>query len=268
MLGLSLILAIVIPLAAAFSPRRLWLPALAWSVMPIGLILLDDHTHSSPADDSAGSAIGLAMFFLWLLLLAVIVVLRGAVEAFRSTTEPLPLDHGQQLAAVVPFAILLAVFFMHWLSNRLAGAQPAGLVHLLVAGGGVLLMLVGKSTRIERFIPRRPLRLFAFTAGATVTLLILSFVVRAHLWAQAAREFAGGASYCTLNAHGYKWRPAESWLELSPLVMRDRGRFGIDTHYWLIVRRPEGLRGYEWYWKDDGFFMEQKLHPEAMCVPR
>lgn len=241
MIAFVLIALVLVPTAILFSPRNALIPVSSWSLLPIGVIMLDNRVHRT---DSNG--LGEAILFAWLLLVGSILLLRILVEFVRSVNRgPPAYGRLQQLWSMPPITALLVISGLHWMAtNWFAGFQPAWLAHLILAAIGAAGAWLARGRREHLFIPLQPLTLGAFLTALTLLIFILLFVAQAALYVRAADREASGASYCLLTTDGGSWRPATTWLELSPLVMRDRGRHAVATGAWLVVRRADGLLGY------------------------
>lgn len=164
----------------------------------------------------------------------------------------------------LPIGLLVAVLGMHWLSNRLAGATPAGLVHVGVAAvgrGAALALWFGRSW--GRVAPA--LHLLAMVVSISTVLLVGKAAIGALQGAALAERTAGGAPYCLLTFAGRDHpRPARVVLELSSLVSRSGGRAAFDDAHWLVVGGAEGPTAIRFRRFDKG--VTAKREPGA-CQP-
>lgn len=168
----------------------------------------------------------------------------------------------------VPIGALLAVFFMHWLSNRLAGAGPAWLVHVGVAVAGTAgAILLWRSRPRPGWLQDIWHAAVVSCAGVVVWVAVGGW--EACRWAAEARAVARDAPYCVLTFAGRDHpRAAGDVLELSRLVSRSGGRSFIDDAHWLIVAEPNGLTAKRWRRNSGGApFFEDRSVDVAACTP-
>lgn len=247
--------------ALAMLPLRRWAllsQGLYWLAM--GLIALDEHARPF-GEDNDRFGLGALILGAWLF---------AGVVGLLLSMRRLPAESDRSRAALwpVPVGTLVAVLFLHWLSNRLAGATPAWLVHVTVFG-----VALGNAAVIWKVRPRlgtrRNLAHLAVVAAVTVSALVAWAALEAASWGARAREIANGAPYCLLTFAGRDHpRPAASVLELSSLVSRSGGRSAFDDAHWLVVAGPKGVtaKRYRTPWGRAAYF-EDRRGPAA-CSPR
>lgn len=244
---MAVILAVImgvlcLAIACAFLPRRwAWL-GLAMCTLGAGLLWLDLHVQ--PMLD--GDDFGFGAFFIqsWMVVgtvALVVIVLREAAAPGRQRqageAPPLGLWPG-------PVGVLIGVFFMHWLSNRLAGAPPL-MAHLMTGAAGVALAggagwLAWRARLRWGFL--RDLGHLAVAIGLTISAWVLVSAMDAERTAALAGETAEGAPWCAVTFAGHdRPRPAVDALELSRLVSRSGGRHFLDDAHWLVVEAPDGM---------------------------
>lgn len=268
-MGLLYLLLVLFPVIPALLPRRWAFLGFGLFTLVAGVFWLDMHVQ--PFGELNDRGLGTLLFGVWVIVGLVgfaSVFLRAGVHRllFGKTAQS---DRTPPLALwPLPIGSLLAIFFMHWLSNRLAGATPAWAVHVAVtlAGSmvGAFLWRYRPSQRLLRDISH------AAIAGCVgVVIWVAAGAFDAYRWASEARDHAGGLPYCVLTFAGRDHpRPARSVLDLSRLVSRSGGRSFIDDAHWLIVVEPEGLTAKRWRpnYGAMPFFEDRKIE-DAACRP-
>lgn len=235
---LLLLVILILPMVSACLPLRwAWL-GLAGCGMAGGLIWLDAHVVPF-GDDGDRFGLGALIFGGWLMIVAlalVTIILRAALGSRGPAADRPALWPG-------PIGILLGVFFMHWLSNRLAGTTPAGDLHVATgAVGAAAGWLAWKFRPWGWRSPPRDVAHVAIAGCLTVSAWAIVSAMDADRTAALARETADGAPYCVLTFAGREHpRPARNVLELSRLVSRSGGRSFIDDAHWLIIDEPDGM---------------------------
>lgn len=228
----------------ACMPSPWWRPIVGWLVLGGGLLWLDER--NIPWEDKGifgGIGEGLLLWVFTPLLVA------AFVKAFR--------DHGVEARRIpfwadwhAPVSILFAVFFFHWLANRLAGASPSHHVHLMVAlvAAGVAAVVILVLRRWPGDLPRlRGPLIFAACTAVAIVILVGKAALTAHEEKVAAGLQAGGRPWCVLTFAGNgRARPATHWLELSPLVSRSGGRSYVEDVAWLAVQEEQGVKRYRY----------------------
>lgn len=227
------------PLAFALLPSRWAYFSFGCVVLVAGLLWLDSHVQPFGGNDFG---LGRLLLVGWLGLTAIgffTVLVRPVVARLLSIRSK------PQVARLalwpLPMGILIGVFFTHWLSNRLAGATPALLVHMAVGSAGLAAALV-----VWWFRPRAGILRGLAHGAITVCLTIFAWVAvagfEAQRWASSASTQAAGAPYCTLTfAARDQPRPAREVLELSRLVSRSGGRSFSEDVSWLVIQGRGGL---------------------------
>jgi hypothetical protein len=267
---MALLMALLLaPLFPALLPRR-WaflgfgLCALFW-----GLVWLSVHVEPFGASNYRGfDALILGGWALCGLVGFASVLARDLVRSLFIGKADIGVRPVRTGLWPLPIGALVAVFSMHWLSNRLAGAAPAWAVHV-----GVALAGLGAAGLLWRTRPGPgPLRDIWHTAmvGCVgVAVWVTVGAVEAHEQAAEARAAAGGAPYCMLTFAGRDHpRSASDVLELSRLVSRSGGRSSMDDAFWLIVETPEGLtaKRRRQRYGDPAFFEDRQIK-DAPCAP-
>lgn len=169
------------------------LPPCRWALLWQGvywlalrLIALDEHARPV-GEDNDRFGLGLLILGAWLFA--------GVVGLLLSMMR-LPAECDRSRAALwpVPVGMLVAVLFLHWLSNRLAGATPALLVHATVFGVALGIAAVIWKGR-SRVGTRQDLAHLAVVAAVTVSALVAWAALEAAYWGARAREIANDAPY-------------------------------------------------------------------------
>ena len=249
---------------AALLPRKWTYFAFGWMAFALALLIL----HSRPPVPLAAQGpLGPWDSWLWLsagFAMAAFAV-RFTVDAVRRTPSPrLDFDRRLLLSWVLPVGAVLAILMFHGLSETLAGFRPAWLAHalLIVAigiGFAVLLMKFVKATEV----PGWPMGL-AFAFLIVLFILAGAAIDQAFRMSRRASTFADGAPYCvTTYDRSGRARPATSTFELSPLVMRSRGRHAARNEPWLVVQTRWGPVAHRWR---TGYIFEIAGGPVA-CTP-
>lgn len=267
MLTIILIVALLI-VASAALPRRLTLFAVGVNALLIGLLLLDEHT--TPAAESSGGVAYIVIGF-WVGLSALIYAIRFTREFGSFGPVIAPANAAQALISwPLPVGFLISVLIMHWLSNRLAGASPAWLIHVAVfataALGGYLVL------RKQSLLQMAPTRYLAAVAFCGLALLVFRAAVSAPNWAARARAEAGSRPFCLLTFAGRDHaRPARSTLELSPLVSRSGGRSFVNDAGWLVIEENRVRRALTWQQnfgaRSRGGFRHSSWIKNPLCRP-
>jgi hypothetical protein len=137
------------------TPRLIARLVTACVVLAMGLLWLDEHVATIAPYDDDGPFYGFAQGIFWLMFwtTAIAVVIRSL-----SLLENDPENPRAQIDRFwpIPLGILLAALFLHWLSNRLAGAQPAALIHVIalligIVAGGIFGLLAWRSRKERGF---------------------------------------------------------------------------------------------------------------------
>lgn len=264
-----LIVILLLPVVPAFLPRRWAFLGYGLLLLALGLLWLD--LHGTPFGESNDRGLGVLLMGGGAL---VGLIGFGAVLARRPvlsllTRKPAPEPPPRLALWPLPVGALLAVFFMHWLGNRLAGSGPAWLVHVVVAAAAVGLALASWRLR-----SRDPL----FHVPSHLALVICAGAVawtgwgvwEAPRWAARAEAAADGAPWCALTFAGRAHpRPATDVLQLTRLVSRSGGRGFMDDAHWLIVAGPGGLTAKRWRERPGGRagFEDRQVEEAPACTP-
>jgi hypothetical protein len=229
-------------LAVALVPDPFWRPLAGWVVVPAGLLWLEER--NIPFQD-----LGIfgGMGTSWALVVGLTVVIAAVIRWFRSLAR----EQRRGLPALadwhLPAAVVAAVFFFHWLANRLAGESPALTVHIIViatalAASGLLagaLWFARDSLRARPVLRSVTTGMLLFACAFLVIVAKGTASVASTL--RLASDEAAGRPYCMLTFAGRdQFRPARGALELSPLVSRSGGRNFIEDAYWLVVQSADG----------------------------
>lgn len=239
-------------IALAFLPSRWALLCQGIYWLGAGLLWLDRHGQPF-GEDNDRLGLGASLFVVW--------VCAGLVGTAIATTRHLIRGPKSKYQALwpLPVGILFGVLLLHWLSNRLAGATPAWLLHVLVTFSGVMIAGIVWSLR-RRSGLGRDLHLVAATGSITVAALVAWAALDAFRWVARAHAVASGAPYCLLTFAGREHpRGATSVFELSPLVSRSGGRSFIDDAHWLVIAKPTGTVAKRWRapWPAPGYFEDK-----------
>lgn len=233
------IFALLIVLALTLGPALIvgllpwpyWRPVAGWILLPLGLLWLEERNLPF-RDLGMFGGIGL----VWSKLLIFTIVLAAFVRVFQSAVADRPPPPHWVADWQPPVAILAAVFFFHWLANRLAGWSPAMQPHFIGIGCcTVAAFLLERDLRIR---PRRfDLRPFALCfASAMLMLLLYAGWVAMRQAGQAVKE-ADGRPFCLISYAGsrHSFQATDRW-QLSPLVSRRGGRSYLDDGAsWLFI---------------------------------
>ncbi len=267
-----LILALILVLPAIIiliSPKD-WVRAVAgWLLLGIGLLAIDEHVATpNPYDDDGGFiSPGAFEAYMWLAggLAAAALIARWSrsIEPSGRSTSPAALDWLRDCA--IPLGLLIAAAGLHWLSNRLAGAQPSVVIHAAVIGVSTLLaaaMIGVKSWRPGRWTTLQQLGL---TIPAGIALLT---VWNAHLGfdlAARAAALAADRPHCLMTFGGFEHRrEARGGWDLSPLVNRRYGVWAASKGPVVAIQEAQGVRQYRWH---SGRWQEVS-HGAPGCAPR
>lgn len=241
MIALLFVGLFAIPLALLASPRR-WLGfVVGVAVLFGGVAWLDLHTTPS-WDQDFGYAWASGILSIWGFVTLAIGLLRLLVG--QKSSDP----RGSRLDWTQPMAVLVAVFFMHWLRNRLAGVSPGWLPHLGIIGGSLLVSTILVAQLRKAKSDALDLRVTAIAFSIAVAVLALGDAYDASTYLRMARTEAAGRNFCIMTLAGNeKYRPARSVFDVSPLISRYQGKSFIGHGSWLIVQdgkvfRFEGLR--------------------------
>lgn len=243
--------AAVLPLC--LPPRRARM-AFGVFVLLVGLDQLE--LHGIPmTEDGDRTGIGTLLRLIWLTLGLVC----GFVVMVRDIDRQ---DPGPPLWPM-PIGVLVAVLGVHWLSNRLAGATPAGLIHVGVAGAGAGVALALWRRRSWAWAAPASHWLAMVTSVSVVLLVGMAAIGALHGVARAQRA-AGDAPYCLLTFGREHPRPAREVMELSSLVSRSGGRAAFDDAYWLVVAGADGPAAFRFRRYSSGV---DAKHGPAACRP-
>ncbi|HEX9931865.1 MAG TPA: hypothetical protein VGB08_03400 [Allosphingosinicella sp.] len=216
-----------VPILAA--PRRWARAAAGWVLLGIGLMLIAVKSDTAQPfdDDGAGSALGVAIVAISTLsiVLALLIRHRALIEG--------PGDEDRSVVTrwlcdwAIPLGFLVAAAFLHWLSNRIAGASPAALIHILLVAGGCATAAAVLWRAGWRFGALRPAGRFGFALPAAFAAVVVwDAVAGFDMWARVQR-FADGEPWCAMTYGGFEHeRQARSGWDLSPLVNRRYGHWG------------------------------------------
>lgn len=245
-MGFLLLIPIMLVAAPALLPRRAMLFVLGINILLLGLVLLDMRTTPSSEDDRSFGLAGL-LVAAWIAASFVSYGLRF-LRGGRDDVPEEPHEGALQalLSWPLPVGLLLSVFAMHWLSNRLAGSSPAWLIHLAVGTVAILAGVV--ALRVQSSDSLKPLRHVVAVACLGLGALVLKAAATAPIWAARAHAEARSRPYCLLTFSSRdRLRPAVSILELSPLVSRSGGRSFIDDQVaWLVVQENGVGKAMSW----------------------
>lgn len=231
-------------------------------VLGLGLLWLDEHIATvAPYDDDGpfhGIFSGIILYMD--MAVGVGVMLRG--YALILDDEDKPRSNIDQLWPV-PMAMLAASLFMHWLSNRLAGAQPPMPIHIgLIAAALVVAALFGFiSYRWPRF---RPVTMFITVFAATIAAMVAGDAAKGLALWRSSKQEAGNNPHCIMTYGGFEHRRvARDGWDLSPLVNRHYGNWAAGKAPLLIYKDREKLVQLRLHW---GEFLEGGLGPPP-CLP-
>jgi hypothetical protein len=248
---LYFLISVLLPATLVLVAPREWARAVAgWGLLAAGLVFLLDHLqHPAPYDDDfLDIDLGLALGTVW----ASTIV--GALVIRRALLDPDPLGEKPALPAAptvlqwlqcwsIPIAFLVAAAFLHWLSNRLAGASPAWQVHLRV-----LLPALCLFAFMLRWVGWRGLggpRRLGLALPVAFSLLVAWDGHKGFDAWSGARSFAAGRPYCLMTYGGFEHRrTARSGWDLSPLVDRHYGDWAVGKTPTLAVATDEGIATY------------------------
>ncbi|HEU0045054.1 hypothetical protein [Sphingomonas sp.] len=257
-MGLLLLL-LLASVAPAFLTGR-WI-GLGYGLLFLLLGLLALQQHVLPFGEDRWGLGGMVLAVMGLLTglgIAARTIWDVGHDRFFASRPPSP-----WLSWAMPTGALVAVLAFHWLANRLAGATPAWLVHLGVAGPAMGVAALVGLMPVRAGLGQTRVLLLASCLG--LTLLVVHAGARAIIYANLASTEADGAPYCLLTFAGREHpRLATQVLELSPLVSRSGGRSFAEDAAWLVVGEPRDprrlrLRG--------SAFQEDRNARGASCVP-
>lgn len=245
------LLVVLLPAGLVVAAPGRWLGATAgWALLAAGLVFILDYIHH-PApydDDFLDIDLGLLLGGFWAMTVAgaLLFRLRATAGAECQTQGSAVLQWAQCWS--VPAAILVAVAFLHWLSNRLAGAAPAPLVHLwaVLPPLGLLLFLLSPAGGWTRKFP--VWRRLALALPAVFASLVAWDVQEGFAAWSEARAFAAGQPHCLMTYGGFEHRrQARSGWDLSPLVDRHYGVWAVAKTPTLAVATPGGGETYRFH---------------------
>ena len=246
------LIAVIPALVIVATPAKAARAAVGWVIFVIGLIFIDFWTSSvNPYDDDGvGPDPSSLVLSVWVI---VVIIAIGVRRDALFPTEAAPPRH-PALCWSIPFGALASVAFVHWLRNRLAGAEPAAWVHGGVMAVFVLVILIAGWAAV-RSVGRMVPSLRAVLAFAVVGLLLVSAnVIMGFRLRQQAQEFAAGRPYCMMTYGGFETkRVARNGWEMSPLVNRHHGVWAVSKTLFLTVREKAGTRSYRYFngdWRD------------------
>jgi hypothetical protein len=237
-----------------------------WVLLGIGLLVIElkSATASPFDDDGVGFEFGM-LFVLWWTL----SVLPALLIRHRALLQG-PGDEGRSVGMrwlrdwAVPLGLLFAAVFLHWLGNRIAGASPAWLVHVLL-GATACGCAAGVVWRCGwRFVALSPASRLAFAVPAAIAVLVVYNASAGFgMWSRA-RQFAGGAPWCAMTYGGFQHeRGARSGWDLSPLVNRRYGSWAVGKAGFLVVGVGADAVSYRWF--QSRFQQAGRIEPG--CVP-
>lgn len=266
---LILALILVLPAIVILVSPKTWVRAVAgWLLLGIGLLAIDEHVATpNPYDDDGGFIPpGAFEAFMWLAgglaAAALIARWRSSIEPSSRPTNPV-LDWLRD--CTIPLGLLIAAAGLHWLSNRLAGAQPSVVIHAAVIG--VSILLVGAMIGLKSWWPGRwtSLQQLGLTIPAGIALLT---VWDAHLGfdlAARAAALAANRPHCLMTFGGFEHRrEARGGWDLSPLVNRRYGVWAAPKGPVVTIQEAQGVRQYRWKrgrWQDVSY-------GAPLCTPR
>ena len=246
----------------AIAPRRCVRLVTAATVLPVGLLALDEHVSTvAPYDDDGPfSGIGTAIV-MTMCVAAVLGILKRPFDILHDDPdEPrYPVDR----AWPVPVGVLAAAYFLHWLSNRLAGAEQPLTLHLAITVSGVVIGFAA-SLAAKLFPPiRDPSLLLAAFAFALVGMIVNNAAKGCALWRQAKQE-AGNQPHCIMSYGGFERRRfARDGWDLSPLVNRHHATWAASKAPVIVIAEPRGVKQLRWM---NGEFLNGELGA-APCDP-
>lgn len=244
-----------------------WVRAVTgWMILVTGLIMIDNHVVGVGPYDDDGVFPSPVPLWAW-----VWAITMGAALFLRQEALLSPSDQDDRSPAhwactwSIPVALLVAAAFVHWLSNRLAGASPAALVHLgvigssLAASGGAAWLLAKRQGG-----PRTLRHLAVATPLAVAALASWQAMKGFDLWNKARAE-AGGAPHCVVTHAGIeRSRKAANAWELSPLVNRKYGIWAASKGPVLVVRRRSAVQSLR---RINGKWRDVSHGGRPLCVP-
>lgn len=253
-----LLLIAVISLAPAASivaaPQRWARAVTGWALLIVGVLMIDSHiaTPHPYDDDGVDIGFGAMVQVIWVLTLPMALLLRSRalLEFQNNVRSPLWRAIG---CWSVPAAILFAVIFHHWLANRLAGAAPAGLVHLLVVLAAVV-VLCGAIVIAWRSRQANGLHRLGILFPCALMIIVLLDAQKGFAMWDRAVAMAADHPFCLMTYGGFEHRRrARDGWDLSPLVDRHHGTWAVSKTPFLVVATDQGVQMYRWFprrWQD------------------
>ena len=144
-----------------------------------------------------------------------------------------------------PAAALGCAAGMHWLRNRLAGAEAAQLVHIMLIVGALLVSLVVLWRQRSRKAGWKSRHRLGLAIAGVVVLLVANDANKGFdLWSKAT-AFAAATTHCVMTYGGFeRQRQARNGWDLSPLVNRRYGTWQLRRRRVVMIAEPAGLSGY------------------------
>lgn len=247
---LLFLLFLLLPAGLVLAAPRNWIRAVAgWGLLAAGWVYILDYIHH-PApydDDFMDLDLGLLLGMIWAATIAAALLARQRALLDPDPAPPVPAVLQWLRCWSVPIAFLMATAFLHWLSNRLAGAAPAWQVHFWAATVPLSLMLLLSWARRWRLGGLSGRQRFCLAFPALLALLVAWDAHKGFtVWADA-RAFAAGRPYCLMTYGGFEHRRvARSGWEMSPLVDRAHGNWAVAKTPTLSVATAEAIETYRW----------------------
>jgi hypothetical protein len=248
LLCLLILFVLLLPAGLVLISPPSWIRAVAgWGLLAAGWVYILDHIHH-PApydDDFMDLDTGIFLGMIWAATIAAALVARQ-----RALLDPDPAPPGPAVLQwlrcwSIPIAFLMATAFLHWLSNRLAGAGPAWQVHFWALALPLSLMLLLSWARRWRMEGLSGRQRFGLAFPAFLALLVAWNAYQGFTAWSGARAFAAGRPHCLMTYGGFEHRRvARSGWELSPLVDRARGNWAVSKTPTLSVATAEAFATY------------------------
>lgn len=247
----------------ALTPARFVKAAAGWIIFFVGLVFIDYKSSSVAPFDDDGAFPDPSSFLLtgWTMATVIAIAVRreALVESLSDSR------YRAFLNWTVPIGALLGVGFSHWLRNRLAGAEPAAEIHVVVASG--FLLVLGVTHRLRRF---ENLRETAMAFAITGLLLVAANIQMGFSIARKAETLAAGRPFCLMTYGGWETRRrAQNGWDLSPLVNRHYGVWAVRKTPFLTIKEGDALASYRYFWSkwDNVTDYRRHEHRLAPCVP-